>query len=305
MRLRLAGAIAGAIAAIVIGLGSVSYSLHAGAGRGDSRPDRSIPATVGASRWAWYFAGSGDAYRGRDLYVHDRATGRSFLVGRADANVRPVWSPDRRSLLYVLVRQVRAFPGARWSLLRYDRRRGASHLLTAANGMNLAPLGWLNGKVLYALGRETDTGLYRVVNGHSQYISYLFTESLTDPSLSPGGRYVAFVTPADCDWCTIALYDMTELQAWFGPVGVPGSSTVAWTRNGDTLVTIIGAHVVTIDTHSHAMRLYRHPAALPNRWTHPMIATIGSGSLRLTDRTTGRSYLAAALTGASSRAATP
>jgi hypothetical protein len=223
--------------------------------------------------------------------VRDRVNGRAVLVGRADPLVRPVWSADQRELLYVRVRQVQAFPGARWSLVEYDRLARRSRVLAAANAMTLSPLGWAQGKVLYAVGRETATSVYRVVGGRSVYVAFLFTQALTEPSLSPGGRFVAYVTPTDCTWCTLSLFDMETLVSWFGPVGVPSKYTVAWTRDGGAVVTIVGKRVAAIDARTHAIRWFRRPSSLPAVWGDPMRAVVGRGSVRLIDEVTGRMWV--------------
>lgn len=251
---------------------------------------RSEAFTPGPSRWIAYFTGHGNAYTGKRLYVRDRATGRSFSVGRADPYVRPVLSADDVRLLYARVRAVSAFPGARWSLLEYNRSARRSRLIVEANGMDLSPLGWRHGSPLYALARETQTGVYRISDSHSDYISFLFTQPLTEPSLSPGADFIAYVTPADCYWCTLSIFDMTTLTSWFGPTGVPNKYTIAWTPDGGTLVTIVRQNLAAIDVRSHHTRLYRLPNGLPKIWYHPMRAVFEGPTLRLVDTITGRAY---------------
>ena len=192
------------------------------------------------------------------------------------------------------VRPVSAFPGARWSLLVYDMRSRRSRVLADATGMDLSPLGWLDGAPLYSLARETETSIYRVVGGRSHFISIMSTQPVTGPVLSPGGRFIAFVTPADCYWCSLYLFDVRALDSWYGPNGIPSKYSIAWTADGDAVVTMIGKNLAAIDAGSHHVRLYRRPSALPMVWNDPMIAEIDSDSIHLVDVITGRSFVARA-----------
>ncbi len=277
---------------------AISSITVSGAGGLSSAPARAQPLAgraaksgPGSNRWIVRFTGSGDAYTGRRLAIVDRASGRSFVAGRADPFVRPILSSDHTRVLYVRVRPVRAFPGARWSLLVFNRTTGRSRVIVQVNGIDLSPLGWQDGAPLYALARETQTGIYRISGNRSHYLSFLFTEPITQPSLAPGAGYIGYVTPADCAWCTLSIFNLTSLISWFGPTGIPSKYTMAWTPNGDTLVTIVGQNVATIDVRSHQIQYYRLPRGLPRIWYDPMHAFFHGSALRLVDSITGHTYV--------------
>lgn len=239
--------------------------------------------------WRPVFSGHGDAYHGMTLYLRDSA-GDMVRIGSADPYVRPVWSATASELLYARVRAVPRFPGALWSLMAYDLASRTVRRLTAVRGMGLTPLGWVRGGALYALASATDTSLFSVRAGISRFVSILVPQPVNAPSLSPDGDHVAFLTPSDCTYCSLAVFDISALKTWFGPTGIPSADDVAWARSGHRLATILGRNVEAIDVVTHDVRLYSRSPRLPAVWHDPFSAAFSGESIILTDSESGRRY---------------
>jgi hypothetical protein len=158
--------------------------------------------------------------------------------------------------------------------------------------MGLWPLGWRRSQILYAVSNGSDSSIYAWSGGRSHFLSILIPQVVSAPSLSPGGNWIAFVTPADCAYCTLSIFDLNALTTWFGPAGAPSEYDVAWTANGQTLVTLLNGRPATIDLSSHHMRSFTLPVGLPSIWRHEMRATLDGGTLHLTDETSGRVFTA-------------
>lgn len=254
---------------------------------------RQVPPNATLSndgRLAAYFDGGGDAYSGK-LDLVDTSSGARTSVGNADPYVRPVWSQDNRYLLYVRVVQTRAFPDAHWSLLRLDTRSHRVDVVARANAMTLIPLGWSGRRLLYLVGNSTDTSLFARTARRSEFVSIVMAQPLTTATLAPNGRYIALGAPTTCyALCTLDIFDVHRPATWIGPTGMPDEFTLAWTDDGETVVTILKGRLATIQADTHATHFYSIPASLPRSWRHPMRAAILSDGLRLTDTITGRTY---------------
>lgn len=242
-----------------------------------------------------YFGRRGNAYRGSMLYVRTQRSRTPRVVGQADRFVRPVWSPDRRALLYVTVAATARFPGARWSLLRYDLNTGTSTRIVQVVGMGLEPLGWRNGRVLYTLAHSsgTDTSVFAAAPAGSHFLSILTTQEVNSASLSPDSRWIAFFSPADCSYCTLSLFDLENFTTWYGPSGTPNAYDLAWNRQGTDVVVKLGSHLAAIDTATHDIRTFDVPAHLPMVWSSPLTALLSAHGLTLIDQASGRSFVAA------------
>jgi hypothetical protein len=236
------------------------------------------------------FTGSGDAYRGQTLVISRGVNGPSITVARADPYVRPVWSPDQRKLLFVTVRAARAIPGAAWTLHHYNRMTHRIAALASEPAMGFWPLGWRGDSIIYAVSNGSDTSLYAWSRGKIQFLSILVPQVVSAPSLSPDGARVAFLTPADCSYCALSIFELTTLTTWFGPAGVPSEYDVAWTADGRTIVTMLNGKIAAIDLTNHHVASYARPAGLPALWPHSMSAALSGNRIRLTDQTTGRVY---------------
>lgn len=249
-------------------------------------------STATRRRFATYFGGSGNAYHGRSLCVRDRWTGLVTRIGNADPYVHPVWSAGQRSLLFVRLRHGAKYPGARWLLLRYDRVSQHIRLLTVARGLALTPLGWRHARPLYLLAHanSTDSSLYTIAGGRSRFVSMMVPQAVDGSSLAPYGRFIAFMTPADCSDCALAIFDMSKDASWFGPTGIPSQEDIAWTPDGRAAVTLAGGVITKVDASSRQITQFSAPHSLPHVWADRMIASTTARGLRLIDTVTGRVY---------------
>ena len=163
--------------------------------------------------------------------------------------------------------------------------------------MGLWPLGWRDGTILYAVSNGSDTSIYTWSGGRAHFLSLLVPQVISAPSLSPDGRRVAFLAPADCTYCSLAIFDVSDLTTWFGPPGVPSEYDVAWSANSQFLITVIGGTLTAIDTLSHEVAKYHWPGALPTDWSHTMSASVTPGETTLRDTVTGHLFRAGEVTG--------
>jgi hypothetical protein len=206
-------------------------------------------------------------------------------------------SADDRYLLYVQVRQVASYPGARWTLIRYDSWNRSNEVLTRRTAMNLAPLGWSGNKVLFIVADSTDTSIYAVGARAPHFISILATQPITSGMMSPDARWIAFAVPGSCYYCTLELFDLSDRTTWNGPSGVPGEYAIAWTSDSQWIAAPLGDRLALISAGGHDEIFYRLPAALNANWPHPMQAQLRAGLLMITDSTSGRVYKASRVGG--------
>lgn len=253
-----------------------------------SRPGLKLEA-----RFVAVFAGIGDAYQGRTLIVRDRLRpGAARVVGRADPFIQPVWSPGRRSLYFVRVRQVSGIPGAEWALWRWDRGSGALHPLTVARAMVMIPLGVTGGHFLYVLSRAADSVVNVIEAGKPKYMETLISQPVSSAFLAPNGSGIAFAAPSSCGYCTVDIYDLRNFWIWYGPTGAPSDLDIAWFADGTGLVTYRGGQLVTVTNEASVSGIYSVPKKLPRRWVTPLRAAVVGSTLRLTNLITGQVYLA-------------
>ncbi|MGH2447013.1 MAG: hypothetical protein ACRDFS_00170 [Chloroflexota bacterium] len=239
-----------------------------------------------------YFSGHRSAYDGSPLIILNRLTGRRIELGRGDRLSPPVWSNDGRRLLYVQVRQVQRLSGERWTLMESDLL-GRSRALISVNALNLTPLGWRHGHVVYLLALMTDTSVYQLGHHHGHVLAQISTAPITDALLSRDGRYIAFASPTNCNFCTLRVYDLPGLNGYQGQTGLPQETDLAWGA-GDRLVADLGSSLAlgTIDGKSTGFRTIPRPKHLPRDWPHPMLVALGARHIRLTDSVTDASYSA-------------
>lgn len=237
-----------------------------------------------------YFTKAGGAYQHVPLVVRDRQD--TLHIGYGDRFIRPVWAPNGRYLLYLHVRETRGNPGARWTLMKWDRRVNRSQALTAANALDMLPLGWRHGHVIYMLGRSTASDVYTIAAGHTSYLATVLSQPLMNVSLSPDGNYLAFGAPANCGNCTLDLYDLTRSTFWGGPTGMPNGSTLAWTRGGATLVGEVNRRLAVVTARDHTVRYVALPPGIPRYWSNLMRASVANPNrIVLEDSVSGKVYL--------------
>lgn len=258
-------------------------------GLADRPPRTSVLTATRADRIYW-FHGQGNVYAGKALSIRTSAGSPSLLVGRADPYVRPVWSGDGRFVLYVRVRAVAHFPGARWALMRYDTRTHANVELAHAFALDLFPLGWSQGRILFVAARSTDSGIFAVTARGVRYVGILATQPLTSGQLSPSGQFIAFTAPASCRFCTLDLFDLEDSSTWNGPSGLASESSIAWTEDSRFVIGQETRGLFSISAGNHDWESYAPAGGLPLVWGHPMRARVSGQSLLLIDRTTGKAY---------------
>ena len=241
-----------------------------------------------------YFRRVGDATSRNPLLVRDKRTGHEREIGYGDPFLRPVWSPDGRSLLYVRAASTNQFPGARWSLEQADLE-GHSRTLAQHVGLALLPLGWSERHVLFLVTSATDTSLFAVADGRAHFISILVPQSVTSGLLSPDREYVAFAAPASCGSCTIDAFNIKTQRISYGPSGGLSESDMAWTSDSSRLVASVRGRLAIIDPATGNASYAPLPAGLPRIWAHAVRPIMhGTGAL-LVDTVTGARYGAAGL----------
>jgi hypothetical protein len=250
----------------------------------------SVAAASPSRRWIAYFAKVGNKPLHRSLQLFDVKTGRTATIARGDSYVRPVWSPDSQFLLYMQVRSTHAFPGARWSLMQIGVNSRRSRRLSVTNALNVLPLGWSRGRILYTVANSTDTSVYMISHGHAVFSNILMPQVLTSGSLSPNGRYVAFSAPTNCGYCTLDVFDLVSFDVWIGPTGLPNEASMAWTSDSRTIVAPLGHQLATIDVERQDVRLHPAPAHLPRVWAHSMRAIVSPGHVAIEDTVTGKTF---------------
>lgn len=255
--------------------------------------DRLIARVVAPHKvWSTWFSPGGDAYHGSVLYAANPAERTTLRIGEADRFVHPVWSPNYRSLLFVHVEATSSIPGARWTLLRYDRALRSTTVIARVNALSVVPLGWSRGRILYMTATSTDTSLYAYDGSRVHFISILIPQPVDSGLMSPGGSSIVIAAPADCSYCTMDVFSLEDQTLWNGPSGIPSQYTFAWTQDGHAIATVLAGRLATVDTGSHATRYYSWPTGLPSQWHRSMEARFVASGLVLTDMRTGLSYRA-------------
>jgi hypothetical protein len=233
----------------------------------------------------------GDAYAASPLNVWDRATGAVRQVSYGDHLVRPVWSPDGTSILFVRVAPAPAYPGARWTLLQVTPSTGRTRVLDRRNALNLAPVGWRRGKPLYVVATATDSSVFTIARGRREFISILMPQVITNPNLSPSGRYIGFAAPSDCFFCTYDNFDIAALHTTVGPSGGQNERDMAWSRAGTLVAVPLKDRIgIVRPPEMSAVTSYPAPAGLPRVWIHPMTFIEHGTTLTLIDTVTNEHY---------------
>lgn len=252
-------------------------------GTAAASPDRSWIAAV-RNRGGVYARDPVTLMNRRDKFIR--------TVGWGDPFVRPVWSPDGLSFLYVRVASSASAARPLWDLVQVDVHGFRQSVLARERALNLTPLGWDGKRVLFLVANSADTAIYAAHAGKVAFVSILMPQPLTTASMAMRPSAVAFGTPTTCGPCALDLFDLTQAIVWSAPFLIPDASTVAWTRDGGWLVSTSGGRVVALNAASHAVRWYLAPRSLPSRWTHQMTALVSAGQVSLVDGLTGVSYRA-------------
>jgi hypothetical protein len=230
------------------------------------------------------------------LHISRGAT--TAVVGAANPYVRPVWSPDGKSLLYVRSAPVSAFPGVQWTVYRYDTGSARSTALLARRALYVQPLGWSHGAVLVAIATQADTSLASIRGNRVSHVAVVMPQLLTSTQLSPSGGTLAFVAPANCvTTCTLDLFDLATMRAWVGPTGVNAPADFAWTSNGRAVAAVMGTDLILLPADTHSVTQFTVPTTMPRTWRHPFSAEQHGDTVRLTDSVTGARYVAHRTTG--------
>jgi len=239
-----------------------------------------------------YFLGKRGAYAPSPLVVVSQQTGALRRVGAGDRLVRPAWSRNGRFLLYARVAPTSRSPGAMWSLVRADVRSARNLVLWRQAALAIQPLGWRGQQALYTAAEETDTAVYAVHGKDRGILGMLLSEPITNPVLSPSGRYIAFGAPTNCDFCTLNIYDLQLQWDWGGPSGMPRETDLAWGAN-DTLVASFGKKlaIVTANGYHPRTRYEPLPSGMPRVWSDPMSAVVTDNRVVITDTVSHRRYI--------------
>jgi len=147
---------------------------------------------------SWSPSGSHLAYvsfesRKPVIYVHELASGQRQLVANfRGSNSAPTWAPDGKSLIATLSRDGGS------QLFQIDVKGGAPRRLTQSSGIDTEPVFAANGSKLYFVSdRGGSPQIYRMPmpagGGAVERVTFNGTYNIS-PSLSPDGRWMAFVT---------------------------------------------------------------------------------------------------------------
>jgi hypothetical protein len=204
-----------------------------------------------------------------------------------------VWSPNGTTVLLARVDPSKAYPGARWTLLQVDALSGNVRVLDARNALNVAPLGWRLGRPLYLVATASDTSVYSITHGRPRFVSILMPQVITNPTLSPDGRFIAFAAPSDCFFCTYDDFEIPARHTTVGPSGGQNERDMAWSTSTDLLAVPLRDRIAVVRPPSLGVVVsYPAPADLPRVWKHPMTFSQKGATLTLTDTVTHATYSA-------------
>ncbi|HCG00162.1 MAG TPA: hypothetical protein DEV93_06410 [Chloroflexi bacterium] len=226
--------------------------------------DGTVRGKQGLAQFVVGAAGSSKAA----LYI-TRSSGPALNAGFGDPYVRPVWSSNGEKILFVSVRASKGFPLAIWSLLQYDLSTHQRTRLATVRALDAEPLGWLRGSPLFTVISQADTSLMTAADEKLTQVSILMPQAVTSAQMSPNGRYISYVVPANCrGTCTLDWFDTQTLHPHFGPTGVPNPTAVGWTGIGRSLFAVIHGRIAMLNAASGRIVLYTLPSNMPARWTH-------------------------------------
>lgn len=247
-----------------------------------SSPDGRLVAFIG---------GSGDAYAHSPVKVWNRLSGATRTLSYGDRLIHPVWSRNGTAILFTRVSRTTVYPGARWELVQANVVTGEVKVLDSQNALNLAPLGWRRGEPVYLVATASDTSIFTMARGRPSFVSILMPQVITDPSLSPDGRYLGFAAPSDCFFCTYDDFDFAMLHTTVGPSGGQNERDVAWSLSHNLMAVPLRDRVAVLRPPAlSVINSYPAPPGLPRVWTHPMVFAEKGRTLTLTDTVTHEAY---------------
>jgi hypothetical protein len=249
--------------------------------------DGTVRGRLGLAQFVADAAGTSHA----GLYI-TRSAGPAVKVGVGDPYVRPVWSSDGEKLLFVSVHASPGFPLASWSLLQYDLSSHHLTRLASIRALDSEPLGWLHGSPLFTVINQADTSLMTAAHGKLTQVSILMPQAVTSAQMSPHGRYISYVVPANCArTCTLDWFDTQTLRAHFGPTGVPNPTALGWMTVGQSLFAVIHDRIALLNVASGRTVLYTLPSNMPARWSHIFRGRPTGSSIVLYDTVSGVKYV--------------
>lgn len=248
-----------------------------------SRSKDSMSPTWVSPNHAWtaaFVVSGGDPAHARLRLT--RATGGSgFVFPDAYALGRPVWTEDSQHLFFLREMSVGGTPGARWSIVRANLS-GRTTISTRVDALNATLLGMSEAKLLYLVANITDTSLYSLDARGPRLAGIPMSEPITTAFLSPSGKYIAFASPANCNYCNLDIYDVYRTTVWNGPAGVTTERAFTWTAQ-NKLVTVLNYHPAVVDPVSESVRVYNRPNWLPSQLGDAWSARVHAGQLSLTN----------------------
>jgi len=227
------------------------------------------------------FAASGGDRAHARLRLKRAASDSSFVFPDTYALSRPVWTKDSQHVFFLRETSVGGTPGARWSIVRATPS-GRTTISTQVDALNVTLLGMSGAKLLYLVANMTDTSLYTFDAHGARLASIPMSEPVTTAFLSPNGKYVAFASPANCNYCNLDIYDVYRTTLWNGPAGVANERAFTWTAQNQ-LVTVLNYHPAVVDPVSESVRMYNRPTWLPPQLGDAWSARVRAGQLTLTN----------------------
>jgi hypothetical protein len=165
-------------------------------------------------------------------------------------------------------------------------------MLVSLDALNLEPLGWADGRVLYLIANSTDTSIFSVSRGKNSFVGILMSQVITSAALSPTGRYIAFSAPTNCGYCTLDIYDLSRQWLWIGPSGMTNYDRFVWATDGHSLVAQVGVGLISLDARLHSINQFHATGDLARLFAPSLRARLGRDSLVLEDARTGLSLVA-------------
>lgn len=240
-----------------------------------------------------WFASSSNRPVVRPLLIRSLPHGVTRSIGPADSLVKPVWSTDGRFVLYVVPSSLRSPFAVAWTLRQYDSQTGLATQLATSPGIAMVPLGWWHGEALFLVATSTDTSIYTARGGRAHFVAVLAPQIITSAALSPLGSQVAFIAPTNCYNCTVEVFDLRTLTEWNGPSGITDESQLAWSRDGQNVITLLHRRIGVIHAATGGRVRLTHVVRMPKLWQHSLQVSVLPAGVRVYDTARERTEFSA------------
>jgi serine/threonine protein kinase len=174
-----------------------------------------------------------------ELWLFDVERASLARIVQGSDNHDPVWSPDGRRIAYT---QVNA--GGDMVIQTVEGSRQITRIATGNERGH--PASWAGDRLVYTVsGRGTQTDIWTcLMAGPPKIEPFLVTQfDEKDPSISPDGRYIAYVTNESGANEVFVRPCPPTGEVW--QVSVGGGASPLWSRNGRDLYYTLGTRMMT------------------------------------------------------------